>query len=254
MIQIDLEKGFVRTEEKQSIKEYSLNSPEAFALLSKAWLRCGWDTKYVYGFSWLGRPIIQLPEDMIRIQELIFQVKPDVIVETGVAHGGSLVFYAGLCKAMEKGRIIGIDVEIRPHNLKALEEHFLSSYISLVEGSSIDAATITEVKSQIKADEKVMVLLDACHEYEHVMQELHAYAPLVGVGSYIVVMDGIMESVVGAPRTKEDWKWNNPKKAAEAFVKEHPQFVIEEPLPPFNEGAITERVTYWPSGYLKRVK
>jgi len=86
------------------------------------------------------------------------------------------------------------------------------------------------------------------------MQELHAYAPLVEVGSYIVVMDGIMESVVGAPRTKEDWKWNNPKKAAEAFVKEHPQFVIEEPLPPFNEGAITERVTYWPSGYLKRVK
>ena len=114
--------------------EISLSDPKAFELISQAWLRSGWDTKYVYGFSWLGRPVIQLPEDMIRIQELIYDLQPDVIVETGVAHGGSLVFYAGLCAAIGKGRIIGIDVEIRKHNRIAIESHRLSSSIYLIEG------------------------------------------------------------------------------------------------------------------------
>ncbi|MBS0623803.1 MAG: class I SAM-dependent methyltransferase [Verrucomicrobia bacterium] len=254
MIQIDLEKGLVNLKDNDSLKEYSLGSPEAFALLSKAWLRCGWDNKYVYGFSWLGRPIIQLPEDLIRIQELIYRLQPDVIVETGVAHGGSLIFYATLCKAMEKGRIIGVDIEIRPHNRKALDEHFLRPYITLIEGSSIDEKIVNQVKSLVQPHEKVLVLLDSCHTYDHVMNELKAYAPLVSRDSYIVVMDGIMEDLVGAPRTKEDWKHDNPKQAASDFVKLHQDFVMEEPRFPFNEGNIQQRVTYWPSGYLRCVR
>lgn len=250
MIQIDLEREVVTEKER----EYALSSPEAFALLSKAWLRCGWDNKYVYSFSWLGRPIIQLPEDLIRIQELIYRVQPDVIIETGVAHGGSLVFYASLCKAMGKGRIVGIDVEIYPHNRKALSEHFLLPYITLIEGSSIDSTIISEVKSQVQPNETVMVLLDSCHTYDHVLCELKAYSPLVTRDSYIVAMDGIMEEVVGAPRTKPEWAWSNPKRAALDFVKENPHFVIEEPSFPFNEGNIKNRVTYWPSGYIKRTQ
>ncbi len=247
MIQIDLEKEVVSVQEDDSVREFRLGSPEAFALLSKVWLRSGWDNKYVYSFSWLGRPIIQLPEDLIRIQELIFRIQPDVIIETGIAHGGSLVYYASLCKALGKGRIIGIDVEIRPHNLKALQEHFLLPYITLIEGSSIDEAIISEVKSHVQPGEKVMVFLDACHTFDHVTAELNAYSPLVSVGSYSVAMEGIMEQVASAPRTQAKWKWDNPKKAAEEFVKANPQFIIDEPSFPFNEGNIEKRVTYWPS-------
>ena len=116
---------------------YSIDDPRAFSILSDAWLNAGWDTKYVYGFSWLGRPIIQLPEDILRIQEVIYDIKPDVIVETGVAHGGSLIFYASLCTAIGKGRVIGVDIEIRPHNRIAIEEHRLRHLISL-RGSSVD--------------------------------------------------------------------------------------------------------------------
>src|SRR3954469_20722919 len=123
MITIDEDKGLVSVDGPEGRVSHALASPEAFAIVSRAWLRCGWDTKYVYGFSWMGRPIIQLPEDMLRIQEVIYRVKPDVIIETGVAHGGSLIFYASLCKAMERGRVIGIDIEIRPHNRSAIEAH-----------------------------------------------------------------------------------------------------------------------------------
>src|SRR3954468_7792383 len=112
-----------------------LYSTQAFELLSEQWLKVGWNEKYVYTFSWLGRPLIQLPEDVIRIQEVVYRVKPDVIIETGVAHGGSLVLYASLCKAMGRGRVVGVDIEIRPHNRKAIESHELSELITLVEGS-----------------------------------------------------------------------------------------------------------------------
>jgi cephalosporin hydroxylase len=235
-------------------EEFDIGSPEAFRVLSELWLRSGWDNKYVYSFTWLGRPIIQLPEDMIRLQEVIYSVQPDVIVETGVAHGGSLVFYAGLCKAMDRGRVIGIDVEIRPHNRAAIEAHPLSSLIALIEGDSIQPATVEQVKSQIKPGETTIVFLDSCHNKQHVLEELRAYSTLVTAGSYIVAMDGIMEKLTGAPRSSPDWSWNNPRQAALEFVAESPDFVIEEPQFAFNEGAVTERVTYWPSAFIKRLK
>src|SRR5687768_17457363 len=202
MIKIDLEQGIVVVESQAGEISYSLDTPEAFSIVSQAWLRCGWDTKYVYTFTWLGRPIIQLPEDMFRLQELIYTVKPDVIIETGVAHGGGLIFYAGLCKILEKGRVIGVDIEIRPHNRAAIEAHPLYPLITLIEGSSTEPAVIGQVKAQLKPGETVIVMLDSNHKKAHVLAELASYASLVTKGSYIVVMDGIMEQLVGAPRTQ----------------------------------------------------
>ena len=254
MITVDLQKGTVNVEEDGKTDIYELGTPEAFALISRVWLRAGWDNKYVYSFTWMGRPIIQLPDDILRIQELIYSTKPDVIIETGVAHGGSLIFYASLCKIMEKGRVIGIDIEIRPHNRKAIESHPLFPFITLIEGDSVRPSIVDEVKAQIRAEEKVLVLLDSSHTKEHVLAELNAYAPLVTKSSYIVAMDGIMEQLVGAPRTRPDWAWNNPHRAALDFVEKNPNFVIEEPPFLFNEGSVSERVTYWPGGFIKRIK
>ncbi len=140
-----------------SIEEHGPDSPEAFEAVSAAWLRCGWDVKYVYGFTWMGRPVIQLPEDMIRIQEVIWRVRPDVIVETGVAHGGSLVFYASLFEAMGHGRVIGVDIDIRKHNRTAIEAHPLSSRIELIQGSSTAHCTLSAVRHGIAPDECVLV-------------------------------------------------------------------------------------------------
>lgn len=253
MIKIDLEKSIVSVEDGDGSQTFALESPEAFSIISQAWLRCGWDTKYVYTFSWLGRPIIQLPEDLLRLQEVIYRTKPDVIIETGIAHGGSLIFYASLCKAMNHGRVVGIDIEIRPHNRKAIEEHELFEYITLIEGSSIDTAIVEQVKAEVKPGERALIFLDSNHTKEHVAAELAAYSPLVSLDSYIVAMDGIMEQVVGAPRTGADWSWNNPRRAALEFVEQNPAFVIEEPGFVFNESPLTERVTYWPNAFIKRI-
>jgi cephalosporin hydroxylase len=232
--------------------EHAIGSPEAFRIISQAWLRSGWDAKYVYSFTWLGRPIIQLPEDLMRIQELIFTLQPDLIVETGVAHGGSLIFYASLCQAMAKGRVVGVDREIRPQNRKAIETHDLFSRITLIEGDSVNPKTIAKVREYVPPRGCVLILLDSLHSKDHVRAELEAYSPFVTRGSYIVAMDGIMGQLAGAPRTHPDWTWNNPKQAALEFAAEHSDFAIVEPGFPFNEGAITERVTYWPGAFLRR--
>ena len=253
MLRIDTEKGEVIVVDGDGEHAYPMDSAEAFSAVSNAWLRCGWDVKYVYSFSWLGRPVIQLPDDMVRVQEVIYNIQPDVIIETGVAHGGSLIYYAGLCKILEKGRVIGIDIEIRPHNRKAIEEHFLFPFITLVEGSSTDSRIVGKIHSMIKPDEVVLVLLDSNHSKEHVAAELDAYGSLVTPGSYIVSMDGIMRDLSGAPRTEPDWSWNNPVEANREFVARHPEFEIVEPEFPFNESAISERVTYWPECFIRRM-
>jgi cephalosporin hydroxylase len=251
---VDFEAHCVTSEHDGGSATYPMNSPEAFSLTSKAWLRAGWDNKYVYSFAWLGRPFIQLPDDVLRIQELIFELKPDVVVETGVAHGGSLVFYASLFKAMGRGRVIGVDIEIRSHNRKAIEDHFLSSLITLIEGDSVSSSVVGQVKSLINPGETVLVLLDSNHTRDHVLAELKAYAPLVTPGSYVVAMDGIMGEVAGAPRTAPEWVWDNPTEAARLFVEANPDFVCKEPTLPFNEGNDLDRVTYWPGAYLKRLR
>lgn len=232
---------------------HQFNSAEAFKLISDVWLRCGWDVKYAYTFSWLGRPIIQLPEDMFRVQEIITALKPDVIVETGIAHGGSLVFYASLLHAIGHGKIVGVDIEIRKHNREALEQHVLAPLITLIEADSTLAATIEKVKREIETNDTVLVVLDSCHTKEHVAKELNCYAPLVSVGSYIVATDGVMKDFAGAPRSESDWTWNNPQSAIFEFLEDNSNFILDAPSFQFNEGQISDRITYWPNAYLKRI-
>src|ERR1700737_2669358 len=167
----------------------------------------------------MGRPIIQLPDDMIRAQEVIYAVRPTVVVETGVAHGGSLVFYASLLKAMGGGRVIGVDIEIRPHNRRAIEAHELASQITLVEGSSTALDVVAKVRSLVQPTDRVFVMLDSNHSKAHVLAELRAYADLVSPGSYVVAADGIMADLVGAPRSHPDWGGNNPRAAAAEFLR-----------------------------------
>lgn len=253
-ITIDLHANTMQIEQGEAPVELNLSSKEAFEYLSDLWLKCGWVNKYAYSFSWLGRPVIQLPEDLIRIQETIYRVQPDVIVETGIAHGGTLIYYSSLCKAIGRGRVIGVDIEIRPHNRQAIENHELAGYITLIEGNAIAEPVVEQVKSLVNEGEKVLVILDSNHTKQHVLRELELYSPLVSVDSYIVATDGIMEMLAEIPGIRGDWAWDNPKAAAEEFVRHHPGFAIEEPAFPFNESAVTDRITYWPSAYIRRLK
>lgn len=238
--------------EEGTARALPLYSPEAFEILSAAWLKVGWDQKYPYCFSWMGRPVIQLPEDLVRLQEVVWELQPDVVVETGVAHGGSSVFLAGLFRALGKGRVISVDIEIRSHNRRAIEEHPLSDLITLVEGDAVAPETVATVGSLVKDGESVLVLLDSNHSLEHVSAELEAYGPMVSPGSYVVAADGITAFVADTPRGHPEWQTDNPSEAAKVFLARHPEFVLEEPTWPFNESPLTRSVTHWPSAWLRR--
>lgn len=231
-------------------------STEGFEIISDLWVKVGWNQKYSYTFSWMGRPVIQLPEDMIRLQEVLWTVQPDVLIETGVAHGGSLIYYASLFQAMNKGRVVGIDIEIRPHNRSAIEAHPMAHRIALIEGSSTAASVVAEARSHIKPGETTLIILDSNHTNQHVLDELHAYADMVTVGSYIVATDGLMGEVYDVPRGTPGWITDNPTKAAQDFVAKNPNFVIELPAPtwPFNESELKRTPTHWPGAWVKRVK
>jgi cephalosporin hydroxylase len=189
---------------------------------------------------------------MIRVQEVIYQVKPDVIVETGIAHGGSLIFYASLCKAMSKGRVVGVDIEIRPRNRRAIETHELFPLITLIEGSSVAPEVVAQVKAQIRSGDGVLIILDSNHTKRHVQQELEAYHALVTPGSYLVATDGSMRELYDVPRGKPEWRWDNPAAAASEFAQRHPEFVLEQPAWPFNESELSENITHWPDAWLRR--
>jgi cephalosporin hydroxylase len=235
-------------------RSFDLYSPEGFDVLSRCWERVGWTQKYSYAFSWLGRPVIQLPEDLLRVQDVLFQTQPDVIVETGVAHGGSLIFYASICHALGKGRVIGIDVEIRPHNRSAIEQHALSRYITLIDGSSIDPVVVNQVQHTIEPTESTMIILDSDHSYAHVSKELEAYSRLVAPGGYVLVQDGVMHDLAFVPGAGEGWLTDNPAQAARDFVARHPEFVFDAPHPSFSESSVREYPTYWKNGWLKRIR
>ncbi|MDP9114035.1 MAG: cephalosporin hydroxylase family protein [Acidobacteriota bacterium] len=226
---------------------------EAFEALSLEWLRVGWSLQHYHTFTWFGLPVLQLPEDLLRLQEVIYAVRPAVIVETGVFQGGSLLFHASLLAAMGQGRVIGIDREIQPPVREALCSHSLASRISLLEGSSTDPAIVSQVRTLIKDAGPVLVILDSDHTREHVERELECYAPLVTKGSYIVATDGIMKDLHDVPRAQPSWKNDNPFEAANAFAARHSEFRQQPPRWLSRSSPLTENITYWPGAWLERI-
>jgi cephalosporin hydroxylase len=201
----------------------------------------------------MGRPIIQLPEDMIRTQEVVYRLKPTLIIETGIAHGGSLIYSASLLKLLGGGRVVGVDIDIRPHNRAAIEAHELSPMITMIQGSSVDATIVDKVASLVRPDDRVLIFLDSNHTYDHVLAELNAYARLVTPGSYIVATDGCMQDVADTPRGRPEWIHDNPQRAAQDFVAANKGFIIEQPAWPFNESELTRSITHWPGAWLRRL-
>jgi cephalosporin hydroxylase len=203
--------------------------------------------KYSYNFSWMGRPIIQYPQDMLAMQEIIYALKPDIIIETGIAHGGSLIYYASLLELIGKGKVIGIDIDIREHNRIEIENHPMYKRIQMIQGSSIDPKIIEHLHSEIKKDDIVMVLLDSNHTHEHVLEELKLYHPLVSKDSYLVVFDTIIEDM---PKGMYDRPWdvgNNAKTAVIEFLKENTDFEIDHEI----DNKLLVSVA--PQGYLRRI-
>jgi len=216
--------------------------------LSREWTRQSWAEKYSYNFTWLGRPIIQLPQDILAVQEIIWIVKPDLIIETGVAHGGSLILSASMLELVGgPGMVVGVDIEIRDHNRKEIEAHPLAKRIHLLEGSSVAESTIRRLKEIAGTARKGMVLLDSCHTYEHVLQELRCYSEFVGVGSYLVVFDTVVEELGGITGAPAGCESNNPARAVRDFLKEDRRF---EAATVWDHKLL---ITHNRGGYLRRV-
>lgn len=204
--------------------------------------------KYSYNFTWMGRPIIQYPQDMVAMQELIWRTQPDLLIETGIAHGGSLIFYASLFELIGKGEVIGIDIDIRPHNRQEIEAHPMFKRITMFEGSAIDETLVADVAKLAESKQTVMVCLDSNHTHEHVLRELELYSPFVTPGSYLVVFDTIVEDMPAQMYDRPWDKGNNPKTAVWEFMKQTDDFEIDY--------AIDNKllISVAPEGYLKRVK
>lgn len=224
--------------------------------LSQAWISHPGLHQYSYNFSWLGRPIIQYPQDIVAMQELIFTVQPDLIIETGIAHGGSLILYASLlelnamCGGQQNFSVLGIDIDIRAHNREAIESHpiFQRGHITMFEGSSIDADMVAKVHKFAAPYKRIMVLLDSNHTHDHVFSELTAYAPLVSVDSYCVVFDTVIENMAADAYPDRPWgKGNNPMTAAGAYLASHPEYMHDEMM----DSKLLISVA--PKGFLKRI-
>lgn len=206
--------------------------------------------QYSYNFSWMGRPIIQYPQDMIAMQEIIWQVKPDLVIETGIAHGGSLIYYASLLELIGKGEVLGIDIDIREHNRKEIENHPMFKRIKMIQGSSISYEIIEQVRKYASGKQSILVCLDSNHTHDHVLKELEFYSPLVSLQSYIVVFDTIVEDLPeGYFSQKRPWGLsNNPKTAVDEFLAKNDGFEIDTSI----DNKLLISVA--PRGYLRRIK
>ncbi|WP_254565181.1 cephalosporin hydroxylase family protein [Oscillatoria sp. HE19RPO] len=231
-----------------------LSADRDIQALSRIWSRETNQNRYTYNFSWLGRPIIQYPQDIVAMQELIWGVQPDLMIETGIAHGGSLIFLASMlelnaiCGGPQDAEVLGIDIDIRQHNREAIQDHPMFKRISMIQGSSIAPEIIEQVKAKAASKKKILVSLDSNHTHDHVLAELEAYAPLVSVGSYCIVFDTLIEDLPDEMFGDRPWGvGNNPKTAVWEYLKTHPEFEIDK--------SIQHKllITVAPDGYLKRV-
>jgi cephalosporin hydroxylase len=241
----------------------AIRESKTLSHLSNQWIREVSTLKYIYNFDWLGRPIIQMGSDMVAVQEAIWTTRPDLIIETGIAHGGSLLYHASLlalldvCDAFESGetlnprrpkrQVLGIDIDIRAHNRKAIESHPLSGYLTMFEGSSIGADTVSKVVDFAKDFQRVMVVLDSNHTEAHVLAELEAYAPLVSPGGYCIVFDTAIENMPGDFYSDRPWgRGDNPMTAVWKYLESNPEFTIDGEL----DGKIL--IGNAPNGFLRR--
>lgn len=207
--------------------------------------------QYSYNFKWMGRPIIQYPQDILAMQEIIWEVKPDLIIETGIAHGGSLIFYASMLELIGKGEVLGIDIDIREHNLREIEKHPMAKRIRMFQGSSIDGDLIAKVHDFAKDKSSVLVVLDSNHTHQHVLEEMRAYGPLVSKDSYMVVFDTIVEYLPKDYLPGHTRPWgigDNPMTAVEDYLKEVDDFIIDSSI---NNKLL---ISVAPDGYLKKIK
>lgn len=223
-----------------------LYSKEGLDMLSNLWIKVAAEHRLMYEATWLGRPIIQYPTDIVVMQELLWRVRPDLVIETGVAHGGSLVLSASILELMGNGKVIGVDIEIRPHNREAIETHPLKHRIDLIEGSSIADDTLAKVRHASSGAEKVVVFLDSNHTEAHVLRELELYSSLVRPGGYLVAHDGAQGWVWDIPRAKPEWKDDHPLNAIKKFLAAHAEFQVD---PHWNRFGITCS----PDGFLRRL-
>jgi len=222
---------------------------------SRDWLNLANARKYSYHFEWMGRPIIQYPQDILAMQELIWRVQPDLIIETGIAHGGSLIFYAAMlelnaaCGGPAGAEVLGIDIDIRAHNREAIEAHPMARRIKMIEGSSVAESVIAQVRDRAAGKQRVLVSLDSNHTHAHVAAELAAYAPLTSVGSYCVVFDTVIEEMPAEMFPDRPWgPGDNPMTAARAFLADHPSFEVDT--------SIDHKllISVAPRGYLRRTR
>jgi cephalosporin hydroxylase len=225
-----------------------------FQQWSRDWLTAATNHKYSYHFTWLGQPIIQFPQDILAMQEIIWQVKPDLIIETGIAHGGSLLFSAAMlelnaaCGGPRGAGVLGIDIEIRPHNRMAIEQHPMVKRISMIEGSSVAPEVVQQVRKRAESADRVLVCLDSNHTHSHVLHELAVYAPLVSVDSYCVVFDTIIEQLSEEIFADRPWgPGNSPMTAVQEFLGQHPEFQIDHLV----DAKLA--LSNSPNGYLKRI-
>jgi len=228
-----------------------MGKDRSFKNLSRRWFLASLKHEYSYHFEWLGLPIIQYPHDIIAFQEIVWKVKPELIIETGIARGGSLVLSASLLELLGRGKVLGIDIDIRKHNRKEIEKHPLKKRITMIEGSSIDKEIIKKV-NKIAKGKKVLLLLDSNHSHEHVLEEMNQYSSLVSKGSYMIIFDTVIEDIPNnfyKPMNKRSWgKGNNPKTAVYEFLKNNNRFKIDADI----EKKLA--ITAAPSGYLKCIR
>lgn len=224
----------------------TMNNKDNLQELTNQWFVESCKYKYSYNFSWMGRPIIQFPQDIMAMQEIIWQVKPDLIVETGIAHGGSLIFYASMLELIGEGQVLGIDVDIRQHNRVEIEQHPMFKRITMIEGSSIDEEIATQVYDLAKGKSRILLVLDSNHTHDHVLKELELYSPLVTKDSYLVVFDTVVEDMPEDFFPDRPWgKGNNPKTAVWEFLKTNKRFEVDKDI----EAKLL--ITVAPDGYLK---
>lgn len=251
-IVIDTEDGSIRVSAPGGGSVCPLYSREGFAILSREWLKVGWNLDHWRGFSWLGFQLQQLPEDVLRLQEVVCRLKPDVIVETGVFEGGSSILFASLCELNGKGRVVSVELEVRPGLRESLAAHPLGRRITLVEGDSCSPQVFERVAREASGAGTVLVFLDSDHRKAHVAAELALYSPLVTEGSYIVAADGVMRVLAETPHGEASWAEDNPAAAAREFAGAHPEFVLERPAPLFATEADSGELTYFPDAWLQR--